>query len=220
MASRPKLITNHWLRRHQACEDGWQAIFADRWPEGAPVTLETALEAITAGISWADVMWVAVRCLPSRRKRREFIIFTLRQRQPHLVTLFRQVKLNAHAKAIEALDWSDLDKAVRVLAAAAAAAWAAWDAAGDAAGAAWAVGATCDAWDAARDAARATGAARDAAWRAARAARDTARDARDTARDARDTARDARDAWDAAYHEQLEWIANEIGASERRPCDG
>lgn len=47
---------------------------------------------------------------------------TLRQRQSHMVSLLRKAKLGAHAKAVDALDFSDLDEAKKVFAAARAAA--------------------------------------------------------------------------------------------------
>lgn len=135
----PQAITLRWLRRHGAC-DGWEPTFRELFPDGAPVTLEAALKGYEAGL---DVVWVAVRLL-RRPEQREFIIFTLRQRQPHIVTLFQRAGLAEHAAKIESIDWTDFKKAEQLL-----------DAAGAAAGAA-AWDARAAAWD-----------ARDAAWDAA-----------------------------------------------------
>lgn len=122
-------ITPRWLNRHRACKDGWVRPYHDvllvRYPKGVPVTLEAALEAHEAGISWLDILWVALHQLRNRQDRRDFIIFTLRQRQPHLAMLFRRAGLNDHARAITSLDWSDLRRAQHILAAARDAAWAA-----------------------------------------------------------------------------------------------
>ena len=118
MTKEAPLITERWLRNRKACRDGWVRVYHERWPDGAPAAIEVAIEARDAGIPLQDILWVAVRCLPKKADRRNFIVFTLRQRQPHLVKLFRRAELIQHAKAIAALDWSDLPEAERVLAAA------------------------------------------------------------------------------------------------------
>ena len=196
----PQAITLRWLRRHGAC-DGWEPKFRELFPDGAPITLEADL----------DVLWVAVRLLRPI-ERRDFIIFTLRQRQPHIANLFRRIGIAEHATKVEAIDWTDLKEAKQVLDAAwdatRAAAWdatraATWDAAWDAA-----LEASCEAtrdaaWDSAFDASWA--AARDATWAAAWAATWAA------ARDATWAA-----ARDAAIKEQLEWIAEKLGLREVR----
>ena len=178
------IISKRWLRRRKACSNGWLAIMREHWPDGAPATLETAQAAHAAGVPPEDILWVAIRLLGRKRDRQQFILFTLKQRQPYLVKLFKRAKLPDHADAIEALTWADLAEARQVLDAAWAAARAAWDAARAAArDARWAAG---DANDAAT---------RDAAWTAARDAAWTA-------------------SYDAAIWEQIEWIAQrqEAGA--------
>ena len=187
----PQAITLRWLRRHGAC-DGWEPKFRELFPDGAPITLDAALKAQEADL---DVLWVAVRLLRPI-ERRDFIIFTLRQRQPHIANLFRRIGIAEHATKVEAIDWTDLKEAKQVLDAA----WdatraAAWDAAWDATRAAT--------WDAAWDATRAAtwDATRAAAWDATWAA----------AWDATWAA-----ARDAAIKEQLEWIAEKLGLREVR----
>ena len=133
-----KRITKSWLVRQQACADQ-VAQFAKLWPEGMPLTRANALICHKAGL---DVVWAACR-LMSIAQRRELIVFTLKQRQSCLVTLFDRAGLASHAQAIAVLDFSDLTEAERVFDAA----WAASDAA-------WAVrtAASDAAWAAARDA--------------------------------------------------------------------
>src|SRR3972149_815693 len=146
----PQEITLAWLRRHGAC-DGWHKTFQALFPRGAPLTREAAFKAHDAGL---DVLWVGIALLTAD-ERREFIVFTLKQRQPHLVSLFREAHLGGHAEAIAAIDWGNLSDAKVVLTAARNAAW----------DGAWAAAWAADAARAARDAA--WDAASDAAWDAA-----------------------------------------------------
>ena len=160
------------------------------YPQGIPMTAEAISRLRNAGV---DVIWGACH-LMTRAERRQFIIFTLHQRQPSLVSLFVAAKLHDHAAAIARLDWIDLHQARTILQAAAGAAWAA-GAAIAAAGAAWA----------AVDAARAVWTVMDATAWAAEAAAGAAR-AAEAAIAAAGAAVAARDVVD----EQLAWLAANI----------
>ena len=215
----PTVITIARIKRWGACNDAIEAI-RQAYPDGVPCTRAAAIELYEQGV---DVLWGALRLL-TKAQRVEFILFTLRQRQPHVVTLLRRAGFDAHADAIarlvltmpaEAATATDIFAAAGAAARAAAwdAAWdaagaAAWDAARAAAGAAARAAAGDVAWDAARDAASA--AARDAASAAASAAAGAAAKAA-----ARDAARAA--AWDAATRDQIAWVADLLGLKEERP---
>ena len=54
------------------------------------------LAALEAGDYGVDVLGAAVRLLPTA-DRPEFIVFTLQQRQPHLVSLLHAAQLEEHA---------------------------------------------------------------------------------------------------------------------------
>jgi hypothetical protein len=194
-----KAITAEWLREQRACEAQLE-IFQRVFPNGSDLTEADLDKAITAGL---DRLWSLLR-LADGALRREFLVFTLRQRHPNIVALFERAGFKEHAAAIAGIDWADLTRAQEILNAA-------WAAARDAArAAAWAA-----AWDAARAAARAAAwaAAWDAAWDAARAAAwDAARAAAWAA------ARDA--AWDAAYREQCLWLIERLTERPQREKSG
>jgi len=171
-----KAITRKWLERNRACR-GQVDTFSALFPEGMPLTRENVATCHKANL---DIVWAACH-LMAKTQRRDFIIFTLKQRQPHIVDLFKQVGLHDHAEKIKALtfdDQNDQTEARHIFAAAWAAAWAvasaaawavdsaaAWAAARDAA---WAVVASAAAWAVDGDAAWAV--AGDAAWAVASAA--------------------------------------------------
>jgi len=141
-------ITADYLRQHQACPDQLK-LFESTFPNGSKLTIKDYRKAEKAGL---DSGWSLWHLLADHNLTKDFIVFTLRQRQPHVVSLLTKAGLSGQAASVGSLDWTDLDLAGRVLDAAGDAAWAAGDAAGDAA------------WAAARAAAWA---ARDAAWDAA-----------------------------------------------------
>lgn len=129
-----------------------------RYPDGVPLTRAVGRELLVQGYPVVDF---AVRLLDEEATR-AFILFTLRQRQPHLVTLFRAAGLPEHAEAIAALTWDDLTRAQSVLATAAtwaatAASWAATHASWAATHTPWAATAADDASWAVRQAVRAAG---------------------------------------------------------------
>jgi len=113
----PKRITVRWLVHMGACKDGWQATFRKVFPNGALLTREAAYKGQEAEL---DVVWAGVKALqiaaPERIK--DFRVFILRQRQPHLVSRFRVAGLPKQAEAIIAIDWSDLAGAKQILKAA------------------------------------------------------------------------------------------------------
>jgi hypothetical protein len=167
-----------WLLSRGAC-DGHTEIFKRTFPGGAEVSLEMALLGRSLGI---DSIWAAIHLMPKSR-RRDFIVFTLQQRQPHLAVLARRDGRTEDAARIDGLDWSHIRHARKVLAQAGVAV----SPDGDAHAALWDAVRACDwirwdrhvvAWDAARA----------AAWAAARAT----------------------GSGDEAVVEQLKWLAGEM----------
>ncbi len=172
------------IRRMEPCLQQFKQL-KELYPDGVPLTLGAVKRIKAAEL---DARW-GLLGLMDDAEAVDFLLFTLRQRQPHLVKLLRRVKLNNHAKAVKAVRFNtpeDAEAGREVLTAAwDAAGNAAWDAAGTAA---WDAAGTA-AWDAAR--AAAWDAAGNAAWDAARAA-----------------------AWDAARaaaeEEQIKWIVTRL----------
>jgi len=189
MTTDAPILTLARIRRYKPCERDMQ-IVANAYPDGVPMTAEAGKALRASGV---DVLWLALRLLKPQG-RRDFILFTLRQRQPHTVSLFRKAGDDATADAIAALrfdTWRDAKAATPVLEAARASAWT--SASASASASAW-TSAWASAWDSARGSAK--GSARDSAWTSARGS------ARDSAwASARGSARDS--AWD----EQIEWVA-------------
>lgn len=126
----PRILPLATLKAWGACADAQQTI-KRLYPEGIPLTLEAARTLREHGV---DVLWGAVRLLTDGQ-RVKFIVFTLRQRQPHLVKLLRDANFPEHADAVAALSFATPEDAATVqgvLSSAGAAAWdAAWDAAQD-----------------------------------------------------------------------------------------
>ena len=92
------------------------------YPDGIPLTLEAALNLHDKGFG---VMWGLTHLLDTQQ-RRDLILFTLRQRQPHLVSILRKAALADQAEAIAALSFDKPENAraaTPTLAAAGAAAW-------------------------------------------------------------------------------------------------
>ena len=219
-------ITEAWLREHGACEDQVQ-LFNRLYPRGTKVTVKAARKACERGL---DVIWAASH-LMDMGQRRDFIRFTLRQRQKPLVKLFRSAGLEEHATAIEGLDWTDLGAAEAVLhdasryagkaartatgeAASNFAMGVARDYAGEAARDAW-VAAREEARNAARDVWEAIG---EATWEGAWAAgAEAARNAGEAARDAWVAAREAARyvAVEEARAVQVEECIRILGLSEK-----
>lgn len=118
------------IRRSRPCPDQF-ARLKELYPAGVPLTLPVARRIQKRG---CDVLWGLTHLL-TKEKRREFVLFTLRQRQPHLVKLLRNAGLKEHATKIGALKFetfADAKAAAPILNAARAAAWnaaraAAWD---------------------------------------------------------------------------------------------
>ena len=173
-----KIITLERLERMKPCAEQYATV-ARMYPDGVPLTAAAIAALEAAGV---DTMWAGLRLLTARQ-RREFVVFTLRQRQPALVTLFGRAGLPEQAAAIEALrlrEFGDMPVAQEVFAAArdaarGAARVAAWDAA-------WAESAASSvSARAASDAESVAIAARAAVSATARAASDAERDARDAA---------------------------------------
>lgn len=94
------------IQRWQPCYDQYERV-AQLYPDGVPLSRETALVLHEAGL---DVIWGLVR-LMTRRQRQEFILFTLRLRQPYLVTLFRRANHGEQAKDIAALRFENIGQA-------------------------------------------------------------------------------------------------------------
>jgi hypothetical protein len=186
----PRVISHRQIAAWGACSEQRNQI-KDLYPDGVPLTRDAALSLHENGI---DVLWGALRLL-TEDERVEFLLFTLRQRQPYIVSLLRAAGLDQHASAVAALRFDtpdDARAATTILDTARAAARdAAWEATRDAAWAAWTA-----AWNAAWNAA--WEATRDAAW-AVWAATCTA---------------DRAAAWNAATREQIVWVCDRI---EQRP---
>ena len=195
--NKTRVITLARLRKLEPCADQY-AIVARLYPSGVPLTTEAMAALEAAGV---DTMWAGLRLLTAKQ-RSAFVIFTLRQRQTAMVTLFERVGLPEHAAAIEALRLQKLgDKktagkvfaaaASDVARAAAASVAAASDAARAASNAAWAASNA-----AAPPASVAAGAASDAAWAASHAAHALVPA--------------ARAAWDVASAGQRMWLLIEL----------
>ena len=177
----PSILSLARLKRWHPCLSDYTKVAA-AYPDGVPLTAEAGLALRAAGV---DVQWAALRLL-TPQGRRDFVLFTLRQRQPHVVSLFRAAGDTATADAIAACKfetWQDARAATPILEAARARASAR---------------ALDSAWDSAGAAARA--AARAAAWDAARAS-------------AWDSAWDS--AWASATNEQIEWIGARLSADHQ-----
>ena len=180
-----KIITLERLERMKPCAEQYATV-ARMYPDGVPLTAAAIAALEAAGV---DTMWAGLRLLTARQ-RLEFVVFTLRQRQPALVTLFGRAGLPEQAAAIEALrlrEFGDMPVAQEVFAAArdaarGAARVAAWDAA-------WAES------DASSVSARAASDAESVAIAARAAVSATARAASDAERDARDAATAEQRAW-------------------------
>lgn len=216
-----KVLTLERLRRWGACRDDY-AIVAELYPAGVPLAPAEAF--VAAGMALQvraiDVQWGMVRLL-TRAQRAQFVLFTLRQRQPHLVSLLRGGGLHAEAEVVAALSFSttrDAECAIPILDATRVAAWttarvairdavraAAHAAANAADSAAYNAGDSAAARAAVSTTSRnaaafpARAAALTAAWAAVHAGSSTA-------------AGDA--AWGAAIREQLEWVAAVIAPAE------
>ena len=134
--TRLRIIHLSQIRRWQPCTEQY-FIVAERYPKGVPLTMEAADALMIHGV---DVVWGLLHLL-GQRDRPEFILFTLRQRQQHLVALLRQAKLPIKADALAALTLEtleDADLAKPLLDAARAVTWAPGEAARVARVAAWA----------------------------------------------------------------------------------
>ena len=185
-----KIITLERLERMKPCAEQYATV-ARMYPDGVPLTAAAIAALEAAGV---DTMWAGLRLLTARQ-RREFVVFTLRQRQPALVTLFGRAGLPEQAAAIEALrlrEFGDMPVAQEVFAAAR-------DAARGAARVA--------AWDAAWAESDASSVSARAAWDASAAASAASAAVSATARAARDAERDARD---AATAEQRAWLLDAL----------
>ena len=196
--NKTRVITLARLRKLEPCADQY-AIVARLYPSGVPLTTEAMAALEAAGV---DTMWAGLRLLTAKQ-RSAFVIFTLRQRQTAMVTLFERVGLPEHAAAIEALRLQKLgDKKTAGKVFAAAASDVASDVASDAAASDAARAASNAAWAASNAAAPpasvAAGAASDAAWAAAWAASDVA------------WAPATRAAWDVASAGQRMWLLIEL----------
>ena len=91
------------------------------YPDGIPLTLTAARKLMAAGV---DVMWGLISLL-DKRDRPDFMLFTLRQRQPHLVTLLTKAGLDEHAQNVAALKFNTQAQARDAIPALNASAWAA-----------------------------------------------------------------------------------------------
>ena len=131
-----RTITRSWLTNKGACRDQVDR-FSGLYPKGMPLTAENVWACHKAGL---DVIWAACH-LMTKAQRQTFILYTLRQRQPHLVSLLARAGLKKQSVQIKSLKFdtvADATAAIPVLNAAWAAAWdAAWDAAYAARDAAW-----------------------------------------------------------------------------------
>jgi len=214
----PLIISLRRIKRWGACDSQYKQV-KTLYPNGVPLTVEAALRLHEAGI---DVLWGALRLLTTG-ERVEFMLFTLRQRQPHLVSLLKAAGHEVHAVAVEALRFDtteDARAAVPVL-----------DAARDASRAASRSASRSASWDASRGAARdasrsasraaSRSASRSASWDASRAASrsaswDASRDAsRSASRSASwDASRAASWAasWAAAIRAQILWVHEHLAA--------
>ena len=207
-----KIITLERLERMKPCAEQYATV-ARMYPDGVPLTAAAIAALEPAGV---DTMWAGLRLLTARQ-RREFVVFTLRQRQPALVTLFGRAGLPEQAAAIEALrlrEFGDMPVAQEVFAAArdaardaarGAARVAAWDAA-------WAESAASSVSARAASAAvsAAASAASAAVSAAARAARAAAWDAVAVSATARAARAAAWDAVAAATAEQRAWLLDAL----------
>lgn len=198
-----KTISLETIKSFGPCAEDYATV-CRLYPRGVPLALE-AYDALVA--AKVDVWWVLPNLLDNAG-RGEFVLHTLRYRQPRLVSLFRKAGLPEHADAIEACRF-DTPKQAWEAKTILTAAWKAarettWDAARATASAA----ARYAAW------ATASAAAWDAAWSSARAAANaTAWSAAWTARAAWDTW-DARDAAnDAAWRDMAAWIIARLEAA-------
>lgn len=169
------------LKEWRACQHDYRVV-ARLFPDGVPLTMDAYHTLRSESV---DVLWGAVRLL-DRAGRVEFLLFTLRQRQPHLVAMLRRAGLDDHADNVASLRFDTAAQAGQ--------AWGILDTARNAASEVAREAASDAAWDAARA----------AAWAAREAASEAARDA------ARAAARDA--ARDAARAAQIRWILRRIGA--------
>jgi len=180
-------ITENALRRRGACSSQIDK-FAQMFPESMPLTQGNVWKCHEAGL---DVIWGACHLLMNKGQRKEFIYFTLRQRQPHIVKLLIGAGLKGHTERVAELDFADLEEAENVLDAAERAMWAMQAASGAERAA------RADAEDAVRNAKRDARAA--AEW--------TVRDAAWNAWDAAGAAK--RVAGDAEVKEQIRWCIKE-----------
>ena len=112
-------ITADYLRQHQACPDQLK-LFESTFPNGSKLTIKDYRKAEKAGL---DSGWSLWHLLADHNLTKDFIVFTLRQRQPHVVSLLTKAGLSGQAASVGSLDWTDLDLAGRVLDAARDAAW-------------------------------------------------------------------------------------------------
>lgn len=89
------------LKRWHAC-DAQYARIAKFYPDGVPLTLVTALMLDVRGI---DVLWAATHLL-RRPERRQFMLFTLRQRKAALVALLNAEGLTEQAQRVAQLTFT------------------------------------------------------------------------------------------------------------------
>src|SRR3990167_1733012 len=98
VAAKPAIIPLARIRRFRPCPDQFAIVERD-YPQGVPLTAKAALDIQRKG---GDVMWALAR-LMTKVQRQQFILYTLRLRQPHLVSLFEKAGLREHAAAIKRL---------------------------------------------------------------------------------------------------------------------
>ena len=108
--SLPTTLDATWFAKCRArCTQVEQAMA--HWPDGIPLTAQAAREAHALGL---DVVWAGMR-LMTVGQQMKFILFTLRQRQPHLARADPGKARRVFLAAKEDAAWD--------------AAWDAWDAA-------------------------------------------------------------------------------------------
>lgn len=109
----PTIIPLRTIRAWRPCADDLARV-REIYPGGVPLTVEAGVTLREAGV---DVLWGALRLLTDE-ERTEFILFTLRQRQPHLIALYKRAGLAAEAETIARLRFAageDAAKATPIL---------------------------------------------------------------------------------------------------------
>src|SRR3990167_9799184 len=103
MTAKPTIIPLARIKRMKPCgyqdNTGDYGVLMRLYPNGVPLTARAALAIQEAG---GDVLWGLVR-LMTKPQRQDFILYSLRLRQPWLIKLFRKAGLPQHARALAKL---------------------------------------------------------------------------------------------------------------------